>query len=106
MLISFSLIEKEFSEINVYLDYIFMFLTLHYQQLHNELRNGFTACYTVGNSRNQLHFFILKTVSTSYWQDKPTSYFINIYIDINSYHHQFVLLTKKFSATQYNLLSM
>ena len=77
MLISFSLIEKEFSEINVYLDYIFMFLTLHYQQLHNELRNGFTACYTVGNSRNKSHFFILNTVSTSCWQDKPTFHLIS-----------------------------
>ena len=79
MLISFSLIEKEFSEINVYLDYIFMFLTLHYQQLHNVLLNAFTTCYTVytvGNSRNKLHFFCFESCVHIIFANKPTFYVI------------------------------
>ena len=102
MLISFSCIENKSSETNVYLDSIFIFWTLYYQQLHNVLLNAFTTCYTVytvGNSRNKLHFFHFEGCVHIIFADKPTFYVIvHIRTNINLYHHKLVANIKKWNS--------
>ena len=79
--------KKNLQKLTSTVDYIFIYFTLHYQQLHNELLNAFTTCYTVGNSCNKLHFFHFESCVHIIFADKPTFYVIvHIRTYINLYH--------------------